>query len=636
MVTGGQGRAAGRRMRCRPALAGLAVLVVTALSTAGCVSMPTGGPVGSFPVTQGPDAQSNPYVQIQPQKPRDGWSPKQIVEGFLTASASFGTYDQVALQYLTPAEQKVWDHPTGSAIVYKKGPDVADPVYPAAAKAAKTAKGAKTAKATPTPTPTPTPTTTATVQVTGTVQATLSNYSYSVVSTSAASSTSDAPPTFQLVKLGGQWRISYAPLEYLLTGDSFANDYQQRNLYFFDPTGTYLVPDPIYVPVRAPGDLMNGLVRDLISPPPGDWLSGGATKTAFPAGTKLIGVTVDTVTAIVNLTGPIAKASDQVIDQVMPQVASQLLWTLSGAGQGGPAGQGVTLVEVELNGHLWYPPGSQDNPVIQRQSTKKPATGASLVDYYYVDSEGYLTSRQGTSGKKARVEQIGTKYTQVAISPDGKYLAALLQDGTLYTGLIPGPLEKRNSGYTTMSWDANDDLWAALGTQVIMFRATVTLRQQLGPLVPVPVTVTNYYGGKHAPMQLTALRVAPDGVRVALVFAGGALTFGAISGQDGQNPQIKLSQVSLSPLNADEFTGLTWYGPDNVIALATPGPSATEYPVSGGSPTSLPAEADMLSITATSGNVLIAGLSDGLLAADNNLTGAWMPLGLGSAPAYPG
>ena len=156
----------------------------------------------------------------------------------------------------------------------------------------------------------------------------------------------------------------------LLTSDSFAHDYQLRNLYFFDPTASYLVPDPIYVPLRAPGYLMNGLVQDLITPP-ADWLSGGATKTALPAGTKISGVTVDGVTAVVNLTGSIAKISDATaLNEVMQQVSSQLLWTLSGAGQGGLSRAGVQSVQVELNGKPWYPPGSQDNPV-QRLSTKK-------------------------------------------------------------------------------------------------------------------------------------------------------------------------------------------------------------------------------------------------------------------------
>ncbi len=626
MVALAQARAAGRRMRSRPGLAVLAALVVTVLSTAGCVSVPTGGPVRSFPVTQGPDVQSNPYVQIQPQKPGAGWTPQQIVQGFLTASASFGTYGEVALQYLTPQEQKVWSHPPGSAWVYKKGPNVADPTYPSGVKTAKTANTANTAKTA----------TSATVQVTGTVQATLTGSSYSVLSassTGSSSSSSDAPPPFELVRVaGGPWRISYAPPEVLLTADSFANDYQLRNLYFFDPTASTLVPDPIYVPLRAPGYLMDVLVQDLITPP-NDWLSGGATKTAMPAGTKISSVTVVGVIAVVNLTGSIAKISNATaLNEVMQLVSSQLLWTLSGAGQGGPTGQGVQSVEVELNGKQWTPPGSQDNPV-QRQSTKKPAYGASSM-YYYVDSAGYLTSRQGATGKAVRMQLVGTRNVQVAVSPYGRYLA-VLQGSTLYTGLVGAPLTKRGSGYQAISWDANDNLWTAYGTQVVMYRVTVTQRQPLGQLTPVTVDV-NSEGIKNLSYTFTALRVAPDGVRVALVEGDEVLTFGAISGQQGPDPQIMLSQVQLSPLNAIGFTGLTWYGPDNVITLAKPGPAATEYPLSGGAPTPIPVEPGMETITASSGNLLIAGLTDGSLVADTSLTGAWMPLGNGTAPAYPG
>ena len=99
---------------------------------------------------------------------------------------------------------------------------------------------------------------------------------------------------------------------------------------------------------------------------------------------------------------------------------------------------------------------------------------------------------------------------------------------------------------------------------------------------------------------------------MALVIGDDVLTFGAISGQQGPSPQITLSQVRAEPAsNATGFTGLTWYGPDNVITLAQPGPAATEYPVSGGTPTSIPVEPGMETITASSGNLLIAGLPDG-------------------------
>jgi hypothetical protein len=150
------------------------------------------------------------------------------------------------------------------------------------------------------------------------------------------------------------------------------------------------------------------------------------------------------------------------------------------------------------------------------------------------------------------------------------------------------------------------------------------------------VDVVGADGTKNLSQPYTQIRVAPDGVRVALVIGDNELTFGAISGQEGPDPQIALSQVQLNPPTGTGFTGLTWYGPDNVITLALPGPAATEYPVSGGTPTSIPVEPDMETITASSGNLLIAGLTDGTLVADNSLTGAWMFLGDGINPAYPG
>ena len=109
-------------------LAALAALVAATLSVTGCVSMPTGGPVQSYPVTQGAESQNQLYVQIKPQQPRPGWTPAQIVQGFLTASASFGNYSDIAREYLTPQEREVWN-PFWSAIVYKSGPTVKDPVY---------------------------------------------------------------------------------------------------------------------------------------------------------------------------------------------------------------------------------------------------------------------------------------------------------------------------------------------------------------------------------------------------------------------------------------------------------------------------------------------------------------------------
>jgi hypothetical protein len=601
-----------RTLRSRPVLAALAALLVAALSATGCVSVPTGGPVISYPVTQGTAAQNQPYVQVQPQPPGAGWSPRDIVTGFLTASASYGSYPEVVKEYLTPDEHKSWN-PSWSAVVYKSGPNPTEPTYPSGVKNPKTA----------------------TVEITGTIQASLQgNGNYSVPSASAPGVSPDQP-SFQLENIGGQWRISTAPPELLLTTNSFANDYQSRSLYFFDPQSRFLVPDPVYVPVRA-NDLMNQLVNELIAPP-GDWLSGGATTSAFPQKTKVSNVTLDGVTAVVNLTGAaIGKAAaltgQAANNGIMARVSAQLLYTLSGAAPSGSTGQGVQSVEVVVNGKPWTPP-DKGNP-IQPTSAWHPAYGESS-HFYYIASGGVLTSRSASGpGKPVSLATIGPGYSQIAVSADGTFLAAL-RGSTLYTGLVNGRLTKRGTGFTSMSWDADDDLWASQNGQVVMLHGTQKTRQPLGQMVSVGV----FDAGIPVAGQFTALQVAPDGVRVAIVVGGNELTFGAISHQQSQSPRISLSLVQETAAVGTEFTALTWYGPDDIITLA--GSAVTDYPVSGGSSASIQAYPGMKTITASRNQPLIAGLSNGRLATDASRTGSWTTNGgdtpaSGISPVYPG
>jgi hypothetical protein len=604
--------------RVRAALAPLVVLAA-ALAVAGCVSVPSAGPVLPYPIAQQTSGQNAQNLQEIAAGPRTNWTPNDIVSGFLTAAAAIGD-QQEARAYLAPSESK-WN-PSWTAVVYKAGPYVQNPVYqplptrsPAAGKSA-----AKGGKQTPQR---------ATVVVDGNASASLSGYgSYAVASSSAPV----PPQTFQLVKIAGQWRISSAPPALLLTQGQFADDYELRNLYFFDPNNQYLVPDPVYVPLQATTtSLINGLVKDLIAPPK-DWLAE-ATQTAFPTGTKISpgGVTLSGNTAAVDLGGAIATAPNQ--KNLLAQVSAQLLWTLVGSGQG--ASQ-VQSVELLVNGQLKYPGNSQGNPV-QRQSEANygPATGASGT-FYYIDSAGYLCSRDGVAGKQVQIAKVGTGYSQIAVSPDGKYLAGL-RNGSLYLGSVGGPLVKRQgSGYATISWDPTDNLWTMNGGQILAFRANVSADSPEAR--PITAYVPPPQGG-----QITAVRIAPDGVRVALIINSDELAFGAIVWQQGARPGLAGAvRIDLSPFNVSDFvnagfTAVTWYGADDVITLGAPGATLTEYPVNGGTSTSQYLDQPVDSITASYGHDLIAGVAKGDMLWAPTLTGAWVPVtGKGVSPTYPG
>jgi hypothetical protein len=627
-----------------------AALAVTA---AGCVSMPNGGPVLPYAVSPSGNGQAQPYLQIVPQPPLPNASPSDIVRGFLAASASFVGQQHVAREYLTPDASRAW-LPGWSATVYRRGPTVRKEVWRSVPQGAND-KLSSTASARPSRTPSPTASsakhadanTRVTVTVGGSVEAKLSNSgayagAYAVPSATPKGQTY----TYDLVIYRGQWRISRAPNTLLLTHTEFDADYQLRNLYFFDPSGQHLIPDPVYVPLQATQeDLVNGLVQDLITQP-GDWLASGATQTAFPKGTRQLGkVTVDGGIASVNLGGAFARAQTPVKEQV----SAQLLWTLiTGAGQGT---QEVLAVELYVNGSPFAPPNAQGNPVQGTRSAPyvkyKPIDGSPGSDFYYIDSHGELLHDTGSTGQPVQVARIGTGYKSLAVSPDGQYLA-VLRDGAVYTGAVGrGKLTLRDAGggFTSLSWDHNDNLWAAGPMNVVMMPATSKPRAG-----PFPVVVAQNPGDTcpGSSGEYTALRVAPDGVRVALVIAGQepTLAFGAIVTQDqpraGQ--QQPLARVNLSPFfvcgsSPGALRSLSWYGTDNVVALGQDSVTLTltEYPVDGGTPVPLPlpGKAGIQSITARKGPGLIAGVGDEIYS-NASLTGAWNLVGTGLSPAYPG
>jgi hypothetical protein len=592
---------------------------VLSLAVAGCVSMPSGGPVQSYQITQGANEQAQGYLQFVPPPPGQGWAPAQIVEGFLTASASFAGQQRVAREYLTPEASRGWTQPGWSAAKFTGDPRVI------AQHVVSSAKGKQD---------------TATVTIGGNIAATLSSEGAYAV---AAATTKGRTFTYNLVKYNGQWRISNLhdhPL--LLTTTEFNTDYQLVNLYFFAPANDGLVPDPVYVPLQATqASLVHGLVEDLINQPP-DWLgSNGATRTAFPKGTTLTGaVTVDGGTASVTLGGAATRASEAVKEQM----SAQLYWTLNGAGQGQ---QQVQSIALYIGGQPFVPEGQAN--AIQNQFKIAPVNNPTGGSFYYLGSGGQLMQVTGPAGKPAKVASIGSGYSGLAVSPDGKYVAAL-QDGNVYTGQVGAShlTYRVGDGFTSLSWDVNDNLWAAGSEGLIIVSAAV---KPAGSSPPVGIE-SQGSACRTDLSDVTGVRVAPDGVRIALVFGGQQteLAFGAIVASQptaAQNPT--LATVQLSPfsvcLPGSSVKSLSWYGAENVMALtqSESGDTLTEYPVNGGTSTTATAisgQQSVSSVTAyndgTTGG-LVAAFDGGEMSVDTSILGPWTPLSFtGEFPTYPG
>src|SRR5262249_24115949 len=142
---------------------------------------------------------------------------------------------------------------------------------------------------------------------------------------------------------------------------------------------------------------------------------------------------------------------------------------------------------------------------------------------------------------------------------------------------------------------------------------------------------------------VSQLRVAPDGVRVAMIvhepgLPGFHLLLAAIKRPAGGSPYLT-STVSIGT-DVPHPTQLTWYDADNLIVLsgAPPRPELYEVPVNGSSSSPLSTVPGTQSITAAGPAVpMAAGLADGQLALESNLNGAWtLHTGVAGYPAYPG
>jgi hypothetical protein len=549
--------------------------------------------------------QQDVYVQMISSAPQPGWDPETIVSGFLLASANFTGDHAIARKYLTQSAAKAWR--PGSSVAEFAG--------------------------TPTATMDSVQGDTVTVQVTGSLLGTISEDGQYQA---AEQGTIPGPWNFTVVRVNGQWRIANPPDELLFSKRDVNWTFRSRDLYFFDPSLSVLVPDPVYVPAEATSQQLVAHLVEALQRGPDGWLAG-ATKTAFPPGTVRLGTSVTGNTATVNLGGQVSATGSQQRERM----AFQLLETLASASAyQQPDGTSIQSVVFEINGHpVHLPCATGRPPELQLSLCQPPVPPAPESRAYYVDSKGRVATLSSQRPDNAVPGPSGTgqlMFDTIAVSPDQMNVAGS-SDGVLYTGGLTqnGSLTRQLAAtITTLSWDSAGGLWVA---GQVGGRAQVWwLDQGAGP---VPVSVPKPLG------PVTALRVAPDGVRVALVTGsgGGARLWLAAIVRSGNHAAIG----NPVPIGTDiaDFIGLTWYDTGDVIALTQPpsGSELYEVPVDGGPSRPIATESGTVSIAASGDGQLVAARSDHTLMQLPGPSGSiWRPAGSGQfvvhgqAPVYPG
>ncbi|HLM20396.1 MAG TPA: LpqB family beta-propeller domain-containing protein [Propionibacteriaceae bacterium] len=288
-------------------LAAIFLVFASVLAAAGCVSVPTTGPIDKVEEGQQPPCCVN--VEVRPPAP--GAEPRQIVEGFLRANNNYQPNYLVARQFLTQMAAEKWS-PEGGVSIYQ-----------------------------------------------GSLQATRDdtvNLSGRLVGSLGKDRTYRAEDrelnqNFGLKKdENGEWRIDTLPSGLWVDEFYFTRFYQTYDLYFVG-NGTSLAPEPIYLPALSnPANVASALMKALLRGP-SEWFKPAVTS-AIPPNTNL---SVDSVT----ITDGIAEVSlsDSVLALPDPQrslLAAQVVYTLRQV-------SGVESVLLKVNQQPYRVPGSDPN-----------------------------------------------------------------------------------------------------------------------------------------------------------------------------------------------------------------------------------------------------------------------------------
>ena len=434
------------------------LLVLTSAATA-CSTVPTSSP--TVQVTQAPQPPDD-EVGIEPLSPVRGATPEEIVRGFIDAAASTVRGHPVAREHLAAEAADSWSDEAGITVL-----------TPGFATVTTDSGGVAV-----------------TADAVGTVD-------------QRGVFTGGGPEVFTyefgVEQVDGEWRISRPPDGLLILQPDFERVYDQLSVYFLDPTGRRLVPDPRYL---ITGEAQpTALVDRLLAGPSSELAAGVGNPLAGVQLRRAVRVSARAVT--VDLTG--------VPDGPGPslsELCAQLVWTLDQlrvgsveilvdgepvALEGVPSVQNVDdwvsfdpdAVAVDATGH-YIDAGAL------RTVTGEPAPGPAGTGVYGLT--GAAVSADMRTGKlDSMVATAGTGPATLLAGDYGGELAPVLTGATLTTPTVAATRAE--------TWVVRE------GVSVVRVPAG-------GPPQAVSAPTLSGLG------RTEVLQLSPDGVRAAVVVDG--------------------------------------------------------------------------------------------------------------------
>jgi hypothetical protein len=590
-------------MRVRTSLPGLArfaAAAVVLVAATGCVSIPEGSSVREGRAVSAQDQQ--PLSRNQPDGPRPGAGRKEIATGYLNAMLAFPPAPDVVRQFLTPDASADWN-PEDGLVVY------AESDQPRLTEKAETvsfsARGVGS------------------LDDRGTW-------------TTARGDDRQINMDFKMGRVNGEWRlVNPLPGSYV-DEDYFADYYDPFSLYFFDPSNTILVPDPVHMLL---GDsLATALVKDLLRGPTAG-IEGAVTSSIPTTATVDVAVSISS-TGVAEV--PLSEEILQLSPDDRRYFATQLVWTLKQVPD-------VRAVTVTVDGQRIDLGGSS---VVDTESFTgfDPAGFAASRQLYGLSGQGLVSvSKVDTTTVPGPLLRASRDARSAAVEVDATQAAVVSADGTTVSvgGINTADTGtsvwyRRGQDVVKPSWDIHEVLWVADNRRDGGHLYTATdagTREVKAPGID----------GR----QIDSIAVSRDGVRLAAVVGRGKdrELLIAVIDRDPADPKtvVSLRRAHLVRTVGGSTGGISsaaWISPTSIAALVDDAggpPEPTEIridgaPVASPFPGFVPIKPVALAAGPNEDTPTAISDAQGVLY-EVTATAGWIPFGGGAAiraPFYPG
>ena len=377
------------------------------------------------------------------------------------------------------------------------------------------------------------------------------------------------PGSIELVKTADGWRIDRLPNGVFLDWQQFQETYKRNTLYFADPTGKTVVPDPRYVAVSDPDQLATELITKLVAGPRPEMANSVRNLLGAP----------------LKLRGPVTRADGgktgvgrgyggaridlENLSTTDPHsrqlLAAQIIWTLSRAGIKGPYvinADGAALDDRFVDG--W---DTSDVAATDPGAADGAAAGLhALVGGSLVSLDGQRAPRvTGSFGQMAN-------QTSASLSRSGQEAASVvtLRSGapdmasSLWVGPIGGNAGQAMEGRSLSrpSWSLDEAVWV-----VVDGNNVVRVIQEAASGQPARIPIDSIAVSTRFPGVIGELQLSRDGTRAAMLIEGQVILAGVEQTPGGQYALTYPRRLGFGLGNT--VVSLAWRTGDDIVVTRT-------------------------------------------------------------------